>query len=135
MDRFFDKQVDLRTFSPLTLAYIGDGVYELMMREYLLQKGNCPSGKLHALTVAHVRAEAQAEAAQHLMHLLTEEEMDVLKRGRNAHFSRKIPQKASVGQYHLATGLEAVFGWLYLKGERRRLTELFGAIVSTFDQP
>ena len=93
MDRFFDKQVDLRTFSPLTLAYIGDGVYELMMREYLLQKGNCPSGKLHALTVAHVRAEAQAEAAQHLMHLLTEEEMDVLKRGAQRSFQPQNPSK------------------------------------------
>ena len=83
----------------------------------------------------NAQAEAQAEAAQHLMPLLTEEETDVLKRGRNAHFSRKIPQKASVGQYHLATGLEALFGWLYLKGEKGRLTELFESIVSTFDQP
>ena len=109
---------DLRTVSPLTLAFLGDGVYGLLVRERLVQEANRPAGELHSR-----RAEAQAEAVTRLLPLLTEEEAAVFRRGRNAHTSR------SGGDYHRATGLEALFGWLYLKGDQTRLRTLFAAAM------
>ena len=113
----------LRTVSPLTLAFLGDGVYGLLVRERLVQEANRPAGELHSRSVALVRAEAQAEAVTRLLPLLTEEEAAVFRRGRNAHTSR------SGGDYHRATGLEALFGWLYLKGDQTRLRTLFAAAM------
>ena len=115
--------VDLRTVSPLTLAFLGDGVYGLLVRERLVQEANRPAGELRSRSVALVRAEAQAEAVTRLLPLLTEEEAAVFRRGRNAHTSR------SGGDYHRATGLEALFGWLYLKGDQTRLRTLFAAAM------
>lgn len=127
MERLFPMDVDLRTVSPLNLAFVGDGVYELMVRERLVSLANRPNKELHKLSVTQVRAEAQAAAVDKLMERFTEEELAVYKRGRNAHTSR------SGGGYHKATGLEALFGYLYLSGNIARVRELFALIVEEYD--
>lgn len=129
MQPFFSMGLDLKTISPLSLAYVGDGVYELMIRERLIGAGNCPPKKLHTAAVELAKASAQAAAAQRLYEDLTEEEQTVFRRGRNAHPARRVPQSASVEEYHQATGLECLFGWLYLKGDGQRLKELFEKAV------
>ena len=113
--------------SPLPLAFVGDGVYELMVREYLVSQGNCPVKKLHSRKVELVRCQAQA-LSQVLWPLLTEEERAVAQRGRNAHVGH-VPKNAQVADYHGGTALEALFGWLYLKGELARLRELFTKVM------
>ncbi len=119
----------LNEMSPLTLAFLGDGVYELLVREYLVSQGSCPVKKLHSRAVEWVRCEAQSSAlAETLWPVLTEEEKSVALRGRNAHVGH-VPKNAKVGEYHGATALEALFGWLYLKGEAGRLRELFSLIL------
>ncbi len=120
------SEQDLNKISMLGLAHIGDGVYELMIRTMLCAQGHAAVGELHRLTVAHVKASAQAKAMEKLLPLLTEEELALYKRGRNAHV-HGVPQGASVGEYHAATGLEALFGWLYLQGRQERLNALFAA--------
>ena len=119
MDRLYPEQVDVRTLSPLTLAFVGDGVYSLMVRERLLSEANRPVNDLHRLAVKQVRAEAQSVAVERLLPHLTEEEEAVFKRGRNAHTAR------SGADYHRSTGLEALFGYLYLDGRIDRVRELF----------
>ena len=116
-----DKKA-LGEISSLNLAYIGDGVYELMVRERLLRQGGRVRD-LHTLAVEQVRAEAQAEAMDRLLPLLTETEAAVYRRGRNAHTSRNSEE------YHKATGLEALFGYLYLQGDIGRLQGLFQQIT------
>ena len=123
MSRLYPEKVDPRTLSPLTLAFIGDGVFELLVRERLVCEGNRPAGALHNRSVAMVRAEAQAEAMDRLLPLLTETEAAVYRRGRNAHTSRNSEE------YHKATGLEALFGYLYLQGDIGRLQGLFQQIT------
>lgn len=123
MDRLLKNPVDLHTLSPLALALVGDGVYELMVRERLLCEANRSSGELHRLAVSLVRAEAQAKAMQKIESLLTEEESAVYRRGRNAHTSR------TGSDYHRATGLETLFGYLYLKGDSDRVQALFSACM------
>ncbi len=119
MARLLGEPTDPRTLSPLTLAFIGDGVYELMVRERLVCEANRPVNELHKRAVEMVRAEAQAAALDQLMPLLTEEEAAVYRRGRNAHTSR------SGSEYHKATGLESLFGYLYLQGDLARIRVLF----------
>ena len=123
MSRLYPEKVDPRTLSPLTLAFIGDGVFELLVRERLVCEGNRPAGALHKRSVAMVRAEAQAEAMDRLLPLLTETEAAVYRRGRNAHTS------SNSEEYHKATGLEALFGYLYLQGDIGRLQGLFQQIT------
>ena len=105
--------------NPLTLAFVGDVVFELLVRERLVCEGNRPAGTLHKCSVSMVRAEAQAAAMDRLLPLLTEEETAVYKRGRNAHTARNSEE------YHKATGLEALFGYLYLQGNIQRVQSLF----------
>ena len=112
----------------LTLAYEGDAVYELMVRTRLSRTGFKP-GKLNAEALRYVSAPAQAEAAGRLLPLFTEEEKSVYLRARNARVSN-IPHGATVEQYHAATGLEAVFGWLWLSGAEERVQTLFDAAFS-----
>ena len=119
MDRLYPQEIDLHTLSPLALAFVGDGVYSLMVRERLLNEANRPVNDLHRMAVRQVRAEAQSAAIGRLLPLLSEEEEAVFKRGRNAHTSR------SGADYHRSTGLEALFGYLYLDGRIDRVRELF----------
>ena len=127
MERLLNQECDLRSYSPLVLAFIGDGVFELMVREEIVCGGNCGVKSLHSRTVERVRCEAQADAVTRIEPMLTEEESDVLRRGRNAHPGH-VPKNADPAVYHYATGLETLFGYLYLKGEIARLRELFHAI-------
>ena len=127
--RFFDGKIDIRTLSPLTLAYIGDGVFEIMTREYALLKESAQLNRLHLTVTQKVCASAQANAAHKILDRLSEKELGFFRRGRNAQPGH-VPKNADVSDYHYATGLECLFGYLYLEGEKDRLTELFLAIVS-----
>ncbi len=119
MSRFCPMEIDLHTVSPLNLAFVGDAIYEIMVRERLVCLANRPNKELHQLAVKQVRAEAQAAALDKILPQLTEQEASVYRRGRNAHTAR------SGGDYHKATGFEALFGYLYLSGQMERLQELF----------
>ena len=114
--------------SMLALAHVGDAVYELMVRTMLTLRGPAQVQDLHRSTVAYVRAEAQAKAAERILPLLSEEEAAVYRRGRNCRV-HGIPPHANPGEYHAATGLEALFGWLYLQGKEERVGELFRMIT------
>ena len=123
MQQFFPFAGDLKTISPLSLAYVGDGVYELMIRERLIGAGNYPPKKLHTAAVALAKAPAQAAAAARILPLLTEEEQAVFRRGRNAN-SATMAKHATMTDYRRATGFEALMGWLYLSGQTERMLEL-----------
>lgn len=110
--------------SALNLAFVGDTVFDLLVRETLVCEGNRPVKQQHALAAARVKAAAQAEAAQKLLPVLTEREKEQFIRGRNAHSNHKA-KNATTGDYHYATGLETLFGYLYLCGEIDRLRALF----------
>ncbi len=114
--------------SMLALAHVGDAVYELLVRSMLTLRGPAQVQDLHRSTVAFVRAEAQAKAVEKLLPLLSEEEAAVYRRGRNCRV-HGIPAHANPGEYHAATGLEALFGWLYLQGKEERVRELFRMIT------
>lgn len=113
--------------SMLGMAHIGDAVYELMTRAALCEEGHTAAADLHRRTTARVNASAQARSAERILPLLTEEESAIYRRGRNTHVN-SVPQAANLAQYHAATGLEALFGWLYLQGRTERLCELFSLI-------
>ena len=119
-------QAQARQYSPLALAFLGDRVYERLVREYLVREANRPAAKLHEQKIQLVCAAFQAQAIDRLIPLLTEEETAVYKRGRNA--NNTVPRHTSAQDYHKATGLEALFGYLHLLGEQARLEELFAAI-------
>ncbi len=123
---------DVNKISMLGLAHVGDAVYELLYRSKLCTDGHTAVAEMHRMTVAFVRAEAQAEAAAKLLPVLTTEEASVYKRGRNAKVN-SVPHNADIGQYHAATGLEAMFGWLYLLGRIERINELFNIITGGTD--
>lgn len=112
--------------SPSVLAFVGDGVYGLLVRTYLAEV-NRPSGELHRLSVKLVNATAQAEAFRLIEARLSEKEMSVFKRGRNFH-TGNTPKNSTGGEYHTATGLETLFGFLYLSGQKERVSELFNII-------
>ena len=122
------SEQDVNKISILGLAHVGDAVYELMTRSRLCLEGHSSVMELHRRTVAKVNAAAQAEAVKKLLPDLTEEELAVYKRGRNAKV-HSVPHHADIGQYHAATGLEALFGWLYLCGRTERLNALFSRIT------
>ncbi|MBR4732225.1 MAG: ribonuclease III [Lachnospiraceae bacterium] len=114
---------DVRAYSPLALAFIGDGVYSLVVRTMVVCQANRANNALHNVTVKYVKAENQAKIVEIIKPLLSEEEADVLRRGRNAkpHTTAK---NASISDYHKATGLEALVGYLYLAGRTDRMLEL-----------
>ena len=120
------KDMDLRTYSPLTLAYIGDGVYELIVRTVLVKRGNCPVNRLHKQASSLVKAASQSAMMEVLEPMLTEEEAGVYRRGRNAH-SPTMAKHATMSDYRRATGFEALIGYLYLKEDFTRMTELVHA--------
>lgn len=114
---------DVRTYSPLTLAYLGDAVYEIIIRTILVKKGNCPVKELHKRASALVKAAAQSAIIEKIEGMLTEEEYSVYKRGRNTH-SASMAKNAKMSDYRRATGFEALIGYLYLKNEYMRIVEL-----------
>ena len=119
----------LLSLSSLGLAHLGDGVFEVMVRSWLILRGKARAKDLHRATVRYVAAPAQAAAVERLLPLLTQEEADVYRRGRNT-APHSVPRAASRGEYQAATGLEALFGWLYLQGRIERLNELFEVIMA-----
>lgn len=117
------KEVDIRTYSPLTLAYIGDGIFDLVIRTVVVGRANEAANKLHHKTITYVKAGTQSAMAEALQEDLTEEEMAVYKRGRNAK-SYTSAKNATITDYRKATGLEALAGYLYLQDRQERLIEL-----------
>lgn len=135
MENYFDlhlKEDDIRSISSIGLAHLGDAVYELLVRSYLCAHGKATGKGLHRATVDLVRASAQAERAERILPMLTEEEMAVFKRGRNAHVS-SIPPGASRSDYLKATALECLLGYLYLHGAKERINLLFSAMMEECD--
>lgn len=122
-----EKNADVSSLSPLTLAFVGDTVFDLLVRSELVLEANRPVNALHKAASSKVCASAQATAITKIMPLLTEDEEAVFKRGRNAR-TGGIPKNQSSADYHYATGLECLFGWLYLKGRTDRIKELYNAI-------
>ena len=122
-EQFNLGDVDLKTYSPLTLAYIGDGVFELIIRSVIVGKGNTKASQLHYQTSHIVKAETQAKLIDALEADLTEEEADVYRRGRNAK-SPTMAKNATMADYRKATGFEALMGYLYLKDDFERAVEL-----------
>ena len=133
MEKLLQGDISPKGLSPLPLAFVGDGVYELLVREYLAAQGNCPVKKLHARKVELVRCQAQAQALEKIWPQLTPEEREVAQRGRNAHVGHA-PKNAAVADYHGATALEALFGYLYLAERGERLRELFAQVIAVLSQ-
>ena len=126
--QFDIKEVDIRTYSPLGLAYIGDGVFDLVIRSVIVGKGNTKASKLHYQTSHIVKAETQAKLMEALESELTQEELDVYRRGRNAK-SPTTAKNASLADYRKATGFEALIGYLYLIGNYKRLNQMLNLCV------
>ena len=128
LDNFhIESSVNIKQYSPLDLAYIGDCVYELFVRTYLLKNGKQPVNKLHKSAVALVNASKQAEYAHAILDKLTEEETDIYKRGRNT--NSKPPKNADLTDYKAATGFEALLGYLYLMRRSDRIAELLNCVL------
>ena len=131
MENYFELNMDKRditAISNLGLAHIGDGVFELLCRSYLCAKGGKNVGNLHKATVAMVKATAQAKYVEILLPHLTEDELAYYRRGKNSHV-HAVPKGATPAEYAKATGLEALFGALFLAGQRERLNQLFHIII------
>ena len=131
MTEYFSVQLpddEIRAISSIGLAHLGDAVFELLVRTYLCAHGKATGKGLHRATVELVRAPAQAAAAEKILPMLTEAEQAMFRRGRNANV-QSIPKNASRAQYQQATALEALLGWLYLRGEKGRIEELFAAMM------
>ena len=130
MDYFHLNQPheEILKLSNLGLAHLGDAVYELLVRSWLCAHGKATGKGLHRAAVELVRAESQAERSEKILPLLTEEELTVFRRGRNAHV-HSIPHSASRSDYLKATALESLFGYLYLQGKTERINELFNAMI------
>lgn len=122
-EQFEIEPVDIRTYSPLTLAYIGDGIYDLVIRSIVVGRGNTKAANLHRETSRLVKAKTQAEMIERLLPHLTQEEEEVYRRGRNAK-SPTMAKNATMSDYRKATGFEALMGYLYLMDEFERLVEL-----------
>lgn len=121
-------EADLSAMNGLSLAFIGDAVYELAVRQYITGRADAKIGELHSESVKLVNADFQAQAAERILAELKEDELSIFKRGRNAHPSH-IPRNKTGAQYHKATGLEAVVGYLYLKKDFERIKYLFSVIL------
>ncbi|MCI9680517.1 MAG: ribonuclease III [Lachnospiraceae bacterium] len=122
-EEFALEEVDIRTYSPLVLAYIGDGIFELVIRSLLVGHGNAHAARLHKKASSLVNAGSQSAMLERIKEQLTEEELHIFRRGRNAN-SPTMAKHASVSDYRRATGFEALMGYLYLTGRTKRLLEL-----------
>lgn len=127
MDRIMTEH-EVNQYSPLTLAFLGDSVYEKLVREHIILSANMPAAKLHEIKVKKVCASYQSEALEKLMPLLDEKETAVVKRGRNA-TGNTIPKSSNAVEYRRATGFEALFGYLDLLGRTDRIEQLFSLII------
>ena len=135
MENYFQMNMEKRqidAISNLGLAHIGDGVYELMCRSFLCAKGGHTVKNLHRDSVALVKAPTQAKFAEKLLSHMTDEEQAYYRRGKNAH-SHAAPKSATPKEYAMATGLETLFGALYLAGKTERLNELFAIMMEEAD--
>lgn len=130
---FAVKEVDVRAYSPLTLAYIGDAVYDMIIRTVVVERSNRPANELHKRTSGFVKAQTQAAMIDALLPLLSEEEEAVYKRGRNAK-SYTSAKNASIGDYRKATGFEALLGYLYLQDKTERVLELVKVGLERIDK-
>ncbi len=126
---YYSKE-KVKLLSPSVLSFVGDAVFGLLVRERLAEV-NRPSGELHSASVKFVSATGQVKAYEVIREILTEEETAIYKRGRNFHTGRS-PKNSSHGDYHIATGVETLFGYLHLCGEETRMNELFGLIWQQF---
>ena len=124
-----ENKINGNSLNGLSLAFIGDAVYEIMVREHLLENGSLQVGKLHKMAVEYVRASYQADVFDFLEPIVGEEERGILHRGRNASATH-VPKGANAIEYRKATGVESLFGWLYLEGKNERIKELFRMILN-----
>lgn len=120
---------EANAYSPLSLAFLGDSVYDTLVREHLLMKANMPVSKLHSAKIKLVCAEFQSDAYEKVAEQLSERELAVLKRGRNA-TGNTVPKHADALQYRRATAIESLFGFLYITGRSERVRELFALMIS-----
>lgn len=120
--------MNVTEYSPLALAYLGDAYYELLVRAYLLEQGNMPTAELNRRAKEYVTAVKQSAMVDIILPHLSESETAAYKRGRNAH-SAHTPKSAAAVQYRRATGLECLFGYLFVKGETERARQLFELLV------
>lgn len=128
MSNLLDKNCDTHSYSPLTLAFVGDSVYDLLVRQHLVTLANRPVKELNKMKVTLVNCKSQADAVNVIIDSLSEDELDVYKRGRNVKVNTA-SKHSSLADYHSATGLEALFGYLYLNGNTDRIKELFMLIL------
>ena len=129
MEKEYLSVREANSYSPLSLAFLGDSVYDTLVREYLLRKANMPVAKLHSAKIKLVCAEFQSAAYDLVADMLDEHELAVLKRGRNA-TGNTVPKHAEAVQYRRATAIESHFGYLFLIGKNERITQLFDARIS-----
>lgn len=127
METLLNLDCDPNQLSPLTLAFVGDAVYDLLVREKLVCQANRSVEKLHLLAVESVKAPAQANSCRKILSILSDEEEKMFKRGKNAR-TNHLPKNGTSRDYHYATALETLFGYLYLKGDIERVTQLFEII-------
>lgn len=127
-----EPQVDIREMNPLSLAFMGDGVLELLVRQHLVERSHLLPGKLHAEAVRYVSARSQFLEMKLLEPMLTEEEHAVFRRGKNAN-KATVAKHASVEEYRTSTGFECLLGWLYLKGRNERIMELMDVLWREFE--
>lgn len=132
MSKDFLSERSANSYSPLSLAFLGDSVYDTLVREYLLRKANMPVAKLHSAKVGLVCAEFQSSVYDVIAEALTEKELAVLKRGRNA-TGNTVPKHAEAVQYRRATAVESLFGYLYLMGQTERIGELFELVINLIE--
>lgn len=128
----FEFALNPQQYSPLTLAYIGDAVYELYIRTYIMHSTNMPVSKLHKASTRYVSARAQADIIRKVMDRLTDEEVSAYKRGRNAH-SYTSAKNADIIDYRMATGLEALIGYVYVKKDINRLEEIISFCIEAVE--
>lgn len=128
-----NNQPDVHELSSLSLAFVGDSVYEMFIRTKILSSGNRPARELHKIAVGYVKAEAQSRAVLSILDGLTEEETDIYKRGRNTNI-HTVPKHADIKDYRQATGLEALVGYLYITGQQERLIEILELAFAAIDR-
>lgn len=133
IDYFEGKEVDIKTYSPLTFAYIGDDVFDLVIRTIVVNKGNTSPNKLHNMVIRYVSAKAQAKMYDAINPLLNDEEQDVLRRGRNSKPHTKA-KNASSADYMKATALETLIGYLYLRDDMKRIFELIKIGINKIEE-